>query len=101
MNGFKYRAWAKSIGPYTLKVIEYHLDRHEIEEQIYPTCMGIMRLATKQSPFLTEMVMKQAVDNRAYTYHAIKRFLEARIHEIDKSRTAHENIRGADYYKEF
>lgn len=101
MNGFQYRAWAKSIGPYTLKVIEYHLAQHDIEEQVYPTCMGIMRLATKQSPFVVEMVMKQAVDHRIYTYHAIKTMLDARIQDIDKSRTAHENIRGADYYKEF
>lgn len=100
MNGFKYRAWARSIGPYTLKVIEYHLDRHKIEEQVYPTCMGIMNLATKHSPFVTEIVMKQVVENRAYTYHAIKKFLEARVQEVEKSRTAHENIRGADYYKE-
>lgn len=100
MNGAKYRAWAKSIGPSTLKVIQTLLMRESVEEQSYQVCMGILRMADKYSPFQLERACRAAYQAEAISYHAIKHCLEEDQKMRKENVNDHENIRGAAYYKE-
>lgn len=99
MNGSKYRNWAETVGPCTYKFISALLDRYEIEEQSYQSCMGILRLADKHSNLALEVACRRALEIGISGYTQIKAILT----EMQKKReqeqlNKHENIRGASYY---
>ncbi len=98
MDGNKYRFWAKSVGPSTLHVISKLLEQYAIEEQVYQTCMGILRLADKYSPYYLEKACTTACQAGAFSYHAIKYYVEEEAKTRNELVKIHENIRGASYY---
>lgn len=99
MNGRKYRNWAETVGPFTYKFISALLERYEIEEQTYQSCMGILRLADKYSNPLLEEACRIACEIGMGGYTQIKTIL-TKIEQKQKQEklNKHENIRGASYY---
>lgn len=99
MDKSKYQNWAKTVGPYTYKFISALLERYEIEEQSYQSCMGILRLADKYSNLLLEEACLRAFKIGIGGYTQIKTILtEIRKKQKQEKLNKHENIRGASYY---
>lgn len=101
MTGDKYLKWAAEIGPHTEKVIATLLSRYVIEEQVYDSCMGILRFSKTYSPFQLELACQKACKLGVGGYRQIKHFLEQPKPETTEERATnlHSNIRGASYYK--
>ena len=100
MSKEKYLAWARSCGPNTVNYLKQFIDNHHIVEQSYQSCMGILRLSTKHSPFLLELACQEALEQGIGGYRQIKTIIEKiaeRNHPLENLN--HENIRGGEYYQ--
>lgn len=101
MTGAKYLAWAAGIGPSTKKVIGTLLARYAIEEQVYDSCMGILRLADRYSPFQLEAACKRACAQGIRGYRQIKALIEEELATSqDRPANTHANLRGGQYYSQ-
>lgn len=101
MTGEKYIKWAAGIGLHTEQVITALLSRYEIEQQVYPSCMGILRLANRYSPFQLEAACQKACQIGIGNYKQIKSYIQQTEQKSTEElgSNAHANIRGADYYQ--
>ena len=99
MTGPKYLDWAAKIGPSTKKVIATLLDRYEIQEQSYGSCMGILRLADCHSQFQLEAACRLACQQGIGGYRQIKTLIDKKpSKEEDRPANCHANLRGGQYY---
>ena len=99
MTGPKYLDWAARVGPSTKKVIATLLARYEIQEQVYDSCMGILRLADRYSQIQLEAACRRACQQGIGGYRQIKAFIEedTRTKE-ERPANCHANLRGGQYY---
>ncbi|MBQ7416969.1 MAG: hypothetical protein IJV18_02540, partial [Acidaminococcaceae bacterium] len=73
---------AMTVGPYTVKVIEYVLKSREHEVQTYRLCMGILNFTKKYSKLALEDCCKTAVETNHISYSFIKNSIAAVADEI-------------------
>lgn len=94
--------WASQIGPQTEALTRAMLTSRRHPEQAYRACLGILKLAHIASPQLLEAACGLAMEHNALSYKAVKRLLETKKDALEESSssepTAHEHIRGQDYY---
>jgi len=82
-DGAKLRAWAKNIGKKTFMAIDTILERQQIEEHAYKTCMAVLQLSKKHGASRLESACTRALDNKSVSFAAILRFIKA---DIEKER---------------
>ena len=106
-NGDRFRRWAESIGPNTLKAVDAILTSGRIEQQSYRGCLGLLKLADKHSAAKLEEACKKALTICSNpSYKSIKNLLttmkfdvEDEIPDTATSDTKPRGItRGARYY---
>jgi transposase len=109
-NPERFRKWAASVGPSTLKVIESILASKPHPAQTYRACMGVMSHARKKGNSYLEGICSKAVvitDNPSY--RQIKMLAQATVEENARAQKADERnghsigstgmVRGSDYYR--
>ena len=104
LNADRFIQWANVVGPQTTQLINATLKSRTYPEQAYRTCLGILGLS-KNFPFpLMEQACQSALEAKVFSYKAIKQELNLLKNQesqpVLETLPCHENIRGADYYKE-
>jgi len=75
-DGAKLRSWAKNIGNKTFQVIDLILERQQIEEHAYKTCMAILQLSKKYGAPLLEAACSRSLGNSSVSFSAVQRFIK-------------------------
>jgi len=95
--------WATSVGPQTAQLVASTLKSRKFPEQAYRSCLGILNLAKKYPQKEIEQACRTALDNRMYSYGAVKEELDWLSQQTNppapETLPAHENIRGNQYYQ--
>lgn len=107
-NGDRFREWAETIGINTYKVVDCILTSGRIEQQSYRACMGLLKLAERQTPQKLENACAKALKySNSPSYKSIKNILSAdktvqpefvRTAKTQDSEEQHGITRGAGYY---
>ena len=107
-NGDRFREWAETIGINTYKVVDCILTSGRIEQQSYRACMGLLKLAERQTPQKLENACARALKySNSPSYKSIKNILSAdktvqpefaRPAKTQDSEEQHGITRGAGYY---
>lgn len=107
-NGDRFREWAETIGINTYKVVDCILISGRIEQQSYRACMGLLKLAERQTPQKLENACARALKySNSPSYKSIKNILSAdktvqpefgRPAKTQYSEEQHGITRGAGYY---
>ncbi len=108
-NGDRFRHWAEKIGPNAYKAVDAILSSQRVEQQGYRGCMGLLKLAERNSPEKMERACSKALSyTSSPSYKVIKNILATDTGSDDTGtgtrkpeaeRKAHGITRGADYYK--
>ena len=103
-DGAYYRNWAKSIGPYTAKLIDNILLSADHEEQAYNSCNGILHMCGGKSKIAVEEISRTCVEGNACRYSYFKKLIAAQLESHQYSPESdvlpeHENLRGKEAYK--
>ncbi len=99
-------AWAQKTGPNTKMVVENILSSRKYPEQVYRSCLGILRLTKNYSVQRLENACMRASHYRAFSYNSIRTILARGLDQqadlsypsVEKVSLSHENIRGQHYY---
>ena len=95
--------WATSVGPKTAQLVASTLASRKYPEQAYRSCLGILNLARKHPQQALEQACQTALENKTYSYGAVKEELDWLSHQtipsVPETLPAHENIRGNQYYQ--
>lgn len=107
-NGDRFREWAETIGINTYKVVDCILTSGRIEQQSYRACMGLLKLAERQTPRKLENACAKALKySNSPSYKSIKNILSTdktvqpefvRPAKTQDSEEQHGITRGAGYY---
>ena len=107
-NGDRFREWAETIGINTYKVVDCILTSGRIEQQSYRACMGLLKLAERQTPQKLENACAKALKySNSPSYKSIKNILSTdktvqlefvRPAKTQDSEKQHGITRGAGYY---
>ncbi len=100
-------AWAEKTGPATGRVVAAILKSRPHPEQGYRSCLGLMRLVQRHGAARVEAAAARAERLRAPSYKTVKNILGAGVEtlpidepsEATLTLPAHDNIRGAGYYR--
>lgn len=99
------RGWAESIGEFTFDVIDKIIQKRQVPEQAYRSCLAILTLAKKFSNERLERSCKIAIDIGAPHRKNIESILKNgldNLNEINQTSNVnvsdHDNIRGQAYY---
>lgn len=98
--------WAEQVGPHMRALCEAILRERRHPEWGYRSCLGLLRLAKKYGNARLDAASRRALFAGARSYRSVKTILE---HGLDgqplpaseapaTAGTAHENVRGPDYY---
>lgn len=106
-NGDRFRNWAKKIGENTHRCVDAILSRHQVEQQAYKSCMGLLKLADRYSEIRLEAACEKALSYTAVpSYKNIKNILATAMDQQQADNRPEEEIqnphgitRGADYYR--
>ena len=100
--------WADQIGIHTAIVIKKILDEKPHPEQAYRSCLGLLKLGKTYGEKRLEQACSYGVHQGAYSRKSILSILENKLDQlaivpdasisIHLSTSAHENIRGSQYY---
>lgn len=97
---------AKKHGEHTLALVAHILKSRSVPEQSYRSCLGILRLAEKYGAVRLEAAAQRALQSDVATYKSVAAILNNGLDALTAPATpsaspplAHDNIRGADYYK--
>ncbi len=101
-------SWAEKTGPATGRIVAEILRARTHPEQGYRSCLGIIRLARRHGPSRVEAACARAEHLRAPSYKTVMNILAAGFDalpfdepaEAPTTLPAHDNIRGAGYYRE-
>lgn len=98
----RFERWARKIGPNTEALVGKLLASRRHPEQGYKACLGILKLAEKDSPAQLEAACKLALESDAISYRAVKYLLTTKKDVLETGEKAesqsHEHIRGQTYY---
>ena len=73
-DGAKLRKWAKGLGEKTSELIDLLLDRKQIEEHAYKSCIAILQLSKKYGGSFLETACAHALNSRSCSFAAIQKF---------------------------
>ncbi|MDK2661897.1 Mu transposase domain-containing protein [Cupriavidus consociatus] len=97
--------WASEIGPHTAAVIEHLLGSRQHPQQVYRTCLGVLRMAKDYGHERLESACCRAIDLKAPSYRFIASTLKNGLESKAEAATAqtelplmHANLRGPSYY---
>ena len=103
INAEQLLQWAEAVGPQTAQLVAATLKSRKYPEQAYRSCLGILNLAKKHPQKTIEQACQAALENRMYSYSAVKDELDwlsqQTIPPAPESLPPHENIRGNQYYR--
>ena len=98
--------WVQSTGPATATLVEQILQTRPHPQQGFRSCLGVMRLATRSGAARLEAACQRTLDLQSYSYKSVQSIL---THGLDQhplpepeaaaAVVAHDNIRGARYYR--
>ncbi len=104
INSDRLIEWASKIGPQTATLVNATLRSRPFPEQAYRSCLGILSLAKKHDRRLLEQACQSVFEAKEFSYSAVAQELiylqKQAIPPLVETLPAHENIRGAEYYKE-
>ena len=98
-------SWAKKIGLQTTEFIDYMMAARAFPQQAYRACYGLLRLSDRYGEDRLEKACAKALIIRATRYQQVELILKNQLEEVPVHQAtaiqlpAHNNIRGADYYK--
>lgn len=98
-------SWAKKIGRQTTEFIDYMMAARAFPQQAYRACYGLLRLSDRYGEDRLEKACAKALIIRATRYQQVELILKNQLEEVPVHQAAaiqlpaHNNIRGADYYK--
>ena len=95
----RFTSWALKMGKRTEAYITWLMEQREQPEQAFRTCTAILHLADNQRAGVMEQAAERALLMRASSVKAFELILKRAAAE-PPSPLVHENIRGADYYRE-
>lgn len=98
--------WGEKTGPATGQVVAEILGSRPHPEQGYRSCLGLLRLTKRHGALRVEAACQRAIQLRSCRYTTVKNILASGLEKLPLGlpvaklkTTAHENIRGADYYR--
>lgn len=97
--------WAKKVGEQTSDFIDHMMASRAFPQQAYRACYGLLRLGSRYGEDRLEKACAKALLIRATRYQQVESILKNKLEEVPISQTvasplsAHDNIRGANYYK--
>lgn len=99
-------AWAASVGPMTLAMVQRLIAANPVREQGWRSARGLQRVGEKHGRERTERACAWGLHFNARSYKPIARILELGRESMQLPREVqqaelpidHENVRGADYY---
>lgn len=102
-NGERFRRWAEKIGTNTYRVVDSILSRAVLEQQVYKSCMSLLKLADKYTPEKLEnacaRVLKYTTRPSYKNVNEVIKNLPAEELVPPKAVSSeHGFVRGADYY---
>jgi len=98
--------YAGKYGPAVQELVQEIMAQRKFPKQAYKACLGIIRLENVYSANRLNLACRRALDYKAYSYRSVENILK---NGLDKQvslspspslNRKHENIRGADYYRE-
>jgi len=101
--------WGSRIGPETGKLVRQIMESKPHPEQGYRSCLGLLRLEKKYGVDRLEAACGRALRAGACSYRHVSSILKNKMDqlppEVSNQETLalpieHDNVRGADYYKE-
>ncbi|WP_455289862.1 IS21 family transposase, partial [Cupriavidus necator] len=97
--------WANDIGPHTAAVVEHLLGGRQHPQQVYRSCLGILRMAKDYGGERLEAACCRAIDLKAPSYRFIASTLKNGLENKAEAAKAqaelpllHANVRGPSYY---
>jgi transposase len=99
-------AWATTVGPMTLALVERLLAANPVREQGYRSARGLQRVGQKYGPLRTELACERALRFGARSYKPVANILALGRETAplpddeveERLAIQHENVRGPDYY---
>lgn len=97
--------WAKKIGQQTVEFIDHMIASRALPPQAYRSCYGLLRLSQRYGNERLNKACEKALVIRATRYQQVESILKNNLEEVPVPHSnsiplpAHNNIRGADYYK--
>jgi transposase len=98
-------SWAKKIGPKTAELIEKIILSRVHPEHAYRSCLGILRLEKHYPKERLENAARRALTFGALSFRSLRNILSAGLDRLEPNEpdsqsapSAHENIRGSQYY---
>ena len=97
--------WAKKVGKQTSDFIDHMMASRAFPQQAYRACYGLLRLGSRFGEDRLEKACAKALLIRATRYQQVESILKNKLEEVPISQvnasplSAHDNIRGANYYK--
>jgi len=103
----EFLARAQKHGPHTQKLVAHILQSRPVPEQSYRSCLGILRLGDKYGSLRLEAAAQRALNSELSTYKSVAAILKNGLDTLavpatdqTKPPLVHENLRGADYYRQ-
>jgi hypothetical protein len=103
----RYRAWAITLGPYALELIEYQFTTARHVTLALRACRGLEKLAKTYGPERFEAACDEALQIKSPTLKSIRSLLQNHLEQRGRSRSpadespvlpSHRNVRGPHYY---
>ena len=98
---------AQKHGPHTQQLVAHILTSRPVPEQSYRSCMGILRLGDKYGSLRLEAAALRALHSELSAYKSVAAILKNGLDTLpvpttspEKPPLVHENLRGADYYRQ-
>lgn len=104
------KRWAKKIGIHTEKFIEHMINVRAFPQQAFRACLGVLRLGTRYGEQRLENACVIGLSNGFTRYKQIENLLKNKLDsaaQLPSSTqttpviSAHSNIRGPEYYKQY
>ncbi|MEZ5462795.1 IS21 family transposase [Dokdonella sp.] len=101
----RYRTWAESVGPNALLVVEKLLDGARHPAGALNACATLQRISRKNGLERFELACVKALAIQSPTVKSIRSILQNRLEQrsgepvSQRPMPSHENLRGADYFK--
>jgi transposase len=103
----QFLAQAAKHGEHTKRLLEQLLTSRAVPEQSYRCCLGILRLGDKYGSLRLEAAALRALHTNLASYKSVAALLKSGLDTIalpheepHKPPLLHENLRGADYYRQ-
>lgn len=93
--------WAQKNGPHTQALIEAKLQSRRHPEQVYRSCLGILKLGDDHPTTDLEAACQLALEASALSYRAVKNLLATKMSHVKETQDqpiSHKNVRGESYY---